>query len=128
MIKKTVEPRELILAILHAKPAEFVAWVKSEHTGITNLAYQLGERMTESDVSLAEAAEAKLRDTGLDLARRKIHTDETFQIHAIKQYFNEAIKFYRALREARIGVAVSIAAKEFGVDTALLSSAVHTRT
>ena len=124
-MKRNASPRELTLAILHAKPSEFIGWVKQEG-GLTNTAYRLGERMTESDLPLIESAEAKSRDIFRKIDMKQGLTSAMEQGY-VSQFFNEAIRFYKAFKEAKLGASVTHAATYFGVDAGVLSKAVHTR-
>jgi len=118
--------RETLFRVVKMSPDEFRDFIASEGIGLTRLAYKIGESMDIGDLSAAESCKSKANEsyTRLD---RALNMDKALMYAMMGQFFDEAIKFYKALRESKMGTTVSVAAKQFGVDVGYLSTAVHRR-
>lgn len=132
-LKHKISVRDMTVAILMMDGDQFIRWIRSERTGVTNMAYRLGECMTESDLSLVQSAEAKMREQQLKVQQRvNTHTSDheiskMLKVSMIKQFFSEAISFHRAFVEACHGASIPKTALHFGVDEDALEHAVNTR-
>ena len=132
-LKHKISARDLTVAVLMMDGDQFIRWIQSERTGVTNMAYRLGECMTESDLSLVQSAESKMREQQAKVQQRvNSHTTDAaisnlLKVSMIKQFFTEAIAFYRAYQEACRGSSVAKTALHFGVDEDALDHAINTR-
>jgi hypothetical protein len=121
-----IAPRELLFKVVKMSPTDFRDFIQSEGIGLTRLAYNLGEAMNISDLSSAEACHSKAGEMYRRVDKLK-DLDSAITYASMGQFINEAMSFFKALREAKMGTSTSIAASNFGVDAKYLSEAVHRR-
>ena len=118
--------RALAFRVVMMNQQEFYGFIRDQGIGMTKLAYRLGEASSPSDLPVLESCQAKARELFRQCDMKR-DLQQAGSYAMIGQFFSEAIKFYSALKEAKVGTPVSTAASQFGVDAGVLSHAIHSR-